>query len=160
VDIQTIDNAYESVQRQSQDTAAKLQTLGQKLQRAAQAGDQNAREWLLDLREIALAVRDEESQVAGLLQAIHGFAANQIQQPPPQQQPYPMQQPYPAQPPYAPQPPYPAQPPYAPQPPYPPQQPGYGAQNPLSGFLNSGFGRALEMGAGIGLGEDLIGRLF
>lgn len=148
MDIQTIDNTYDAVQRQSQDTAAKLQTLAQKLQAAAQAGDQNAREWLLDLREIALAVRDEESQVAALLQAIHGFAANQLQQPYPSQQPYPVQQPYPAQ--QA----------YAPQPPYPPQPAGYGAQNPLNGFLNSGFGRALEMGAGIGLGEDLIGRLF
>ena len=30
----------------------------------------------------------------------------------------------------------------------------------LGGFLNSGFGRAMEMGAGIGLGEDLINSIF
>jgi hypothetical protein len=153
VDIQAIDNAYQALQRESQDTAAKLQTLGQKLQSAAQAGDQNAREWMLDLREIALAVRDEESQVAALLRAIHGFATNQLQQPP-QSSP---QQSYPPDS-YAPQQPYPPQP-YPAQQPYPPQA-GYGAQNPLSGFLNSGFGRAVEMGAGLGLGEDLIDRLF
>lgn len=146
MDIQAIENAYQALQNESRETAAKLQTLGQKLQSAAQAGDQNAREWLLDLREIALAVRDEESQVAGLLQAIHGFAANQLEAP---QQPYVQQQPYQQQP---------YQQPY-PQQPY-PQQPGYASQNPISGFLNSGFGRAIEMGAGIGLGEDLIDRLF
>jgi len=28
------------------------------------------------------------------------------------------------------------------------------------GFLNSGFGRAMEMGAGIGLGEDLVNSMF
>jgi hypothetical protein len=30
----------------------------------------------------------------------------------------------------------------------------------LGGFLNSGFGRAMELGAGIGLGEDLINSIF
>jgi hypothetical protein len=152
MDIQTIDNAYQALQREAQDTGAKMQTLAQKLQAAAQAGDQRAREWLLDLREIALAVRDEESQVATLLQAMHTFTAGQLQAPP-QQQPY-QQTPYQQAP----------QQPYAPQP-YPPQQayePGYngGGGNPLSGFLNSGFGRAVETGLGFGLGEDLIERIF
>ncbi len=30
----------------------------------------------------------------------------------------------------------------------------------LGGFLNSGFGRAIEMGAGFGLGDDLINSIF
>jgi hypothetical protein len=30
----------------------------------------------------------------------------------------------------------------------------------LSDFLNSGFGRAIEMGAGFGIGDDLINKLF
>jgi len=30
----------------------------------------------------------------------------------------------------------------------------------LGSFLNSGFGRAMELGAGIGLGEDLINSIF
>ncbi|HXL61406.1 MAG TPA: hypothetical protein VN959_12195, partial [Mycobacterium sp.] len=42
-----------------------------KLSTAAAAGDQNAREWGLDLKEIALAIRDEQSTTTGLLQAIH-----------------------------------------------------------------------------------------
>jgi hypothetical protein len=29
-----------------------------------------------------------------------------------------------------------------------------------SDFLNSGFGRAIEMGAGFGIGDDLINKLF
>jgi hypothetical protein len=148
VEIQAIDNAYLALQRQATDTAGKLQALAQKLQIAAQAGDQRAREWLLDLREVALAVREEESQVGSLLQAMHDFTANQLQAPPqqPYQQPY-QQQPYQQQ-------------PYQQQP-YPPQQQyNSGGGNPLSGFLNSGFGRAIETGLGFGLGEDLIERIF
>jgi hypothetical protein len=145
VEIQAIDNAYQALQRQAADTAGKLQALAQKLQAAAQSGDQRAREWLLDLREVALAVREEESQVGSLLQAMHGFTANQLQAPPPQ----PYQQPYQQQ-----------QQPYQQQP-YPPQQQyNSGGGNPLSGFLNSGFGRAIETGLGFGLGEDLIERIF
>jgi hypothetical protein len=30
----------------------------------------------------------------------------------------------------------------------------------FGGFLGGGFGRAMEMGAGIGLGEDLINSIF
>ena len=80
----------------------------------------------------------QQVQVNGLLQAIHSFVDNshqQLQQQSPQYQ----QQ-------------------YAPQ----PQQMGVGmlggggGGGMLGGFLNSGFGRAMELGAGIGLGEDLI----
>jgi hypothetical protein len=149
MDIQTIDSAYAQLQSEAADTSAKLQALAGKLQAAAQSGDQNAREWLLDLREIALAVRDEESQVGSLLQAMHGFAVNQMQPPA-----------------VAPQPAYPAPPPPGygyPQQGYPQQgypQQGYGGGNPLSGFMNSGFGRAVEMGLGFGLGDDLINKIF
>jgi hypothetical protein len=37
---------------------------------------------------------------------------------------------------------------------------GGGGGGMLSGLLNSGFGRAMEVGAGIGLGEDLINSIF
>ena len=45
------------------------------------------------------------------------------------------------------------------------QMPAYGHQyggrgGGLGGFLNSGFGRAIEMGAGFGLGDDLINSIF
>jgi hypothetical protein len=50
---------------------------------------------------------------------------------------------------------------YAPQP---PGSPGFGyppqGGNPLGGFLNSGFGRAIETGLGFGLGDDLINKIF
>lgn len=149
MDIQTIDNAYAQLQQQAAQTSQKLQALAAKLQAAAQNGDPNAREWMLDLREVALAVQAEENQAGALLQAMHGFAVSTLQQ-----QPAYLTQPNYAPPPnYAPQPPgYPAQPPgYA----YPPQ-----GANPMSGFLNSGFGRAVEMGLGFGLGDDLINKIF
>lgn len=145
MDVQTIDQQYQQLQGQSQQTAQALQLLGGKLQAAAQGGDQQAREWLLDLRELALAFRSEQDQVASLLQALHGFVANeaqmQSQMAPPQQQGW-GQAGYPQ-----------SQPGYAP-----PQQQQNGGM--LGGFLNSGFGRAIEMGAGFGIGDDLINKIF
>ena len=152
MDVQTIDQQYAQLQGQSQQTGQALQMLGAKLQAAAQAGDQQAREWMLDLRELALALRSEQDQVSNLLQALHAFVANaaqmQNQAAAPQQAAW-GQAPG-TQPSYAPQPGFSQPPPgYAP-----PQQGGM-----LGGFLNSGFGRAIEMGAGFGLGEDLLSKI-
>ncbi len=114
-----------------------MQDFAQKLQGAAQSGDQNAKEWLLDLKQIALDVKDEQMQVNNLLTALHQFVANAEQQaqqaPPPQQAAY--------------------------------QQPmrggfGMGGGGMFGGLLGGGFGRAMEMGAGIGLGQDLINSIF
>ena len=146
MDVQTIDQQYQQLQGQSQQTAQALQLLGGKLQAAAQGGDQQAREWLLDLRELALAFRSEQDQVSNLLQALHGFVANEAQMqsqmapPPPQQQGWGQAAYQQSQPGYA-----------------PPQQQAGGM---LGGFLNSGFGRAIEMGAGFGIGDDLINKIF
>jgi hypothetical protein len=143
MDIQTVNNQYGQLQTQAQQTVGELQSLAQKMQAAAQAGNMDAREWLLDLRSIALAIRAEQNQVANLLQSIQGMLANQQQAPqgpwggPPQGYP---QQGYP--------------------------QPGYGYPQPpqqggiFGSFLNSGFGRALEMGAGFGIGEEVIDKIF
>ncbi len=156
MDVQTIDQQYRQLQGQSQQTGQALQTLGAKLQAAVQGGDQQAREWLLDLRELALAFRAEQDQVGTLLQSLHGFVANeaqaqaqaqaQYQQPAfaqqqPQQQPWGAPQAGSVQPGQG----------------YPPPQTGTGL---LGGFLNSGFGRAIEMGAGFGIGDDLINKIF
>jgi hypothetical protein len=37
---------------------------------------------------------------------------------------------------------------------------GMGGGGMFGGLLGGGFGRAMEMGAGIGLGEDLINSIF
>ncbi len=151
MDTETIDQEYNQLQTEFQDVANTVQEFAAKLQAAAQGGDQNAREWLLDLKQIALDIKDEQMQVTALLQAIHGWATNQAQAaaappppPPPQQQP---QATYQA----------------PPQPVYVQQGPGMyggGGRGGFGGFLNSGFGRAMEMGAGIGLGQDLINNIF
>ena len=138
MDIQTIDNQYNQLQSQAKQTVTELQSLARKLQAAAQAGDQNAREWFLDLKSVALAIQAEQNQVSNLLQALHGFVANQAQQMP--------------QAPWGNAPSYPAQPAY---PAYPQQGGGI-----FGGFLNSGFGRALELGAGFGIGEEIIDKIF
>jgi hypothetical protein len=136
MDTSTIDQAYGQLQAEFQDVAKSIQALAEKLQTAAQGGDQNAKEWLLDLKQVALDVKDEQVQVNSLLQAIHGFIDNsnqQLQQMPQQQMS--------------------------------PQMGGmFGGGGRgggmFGGFLNGGFGRAMEMGAGIGLGEDLINSIF
>ena len=148
MDIQTIDQEYQQLQSQSQETIQEIRTLADKFQSAAKSGNQDAREWLLDLKSIALAVQAEQNQVSQLLQAIHGFVANQnaVIQAAPAQQVAPWTQ----------------QPAMAPGG-YPagyvhPQQGGLGGM--LGSFLNSGFGRAIEMGAGFGIGDDLINKIF
>ena len=74
MDTSSIDQAYGQLQAEFQDVAKSVQTLAEKLQAAAQGGDTNAREWLLDLKQIALDVKDEQIQATGLLQEIHRWA--------------------------------------------------------------------------------------
>ncbi|HEX4022921.1 MAG TPA: hypothetical protein VHX63_17380 [Acidobacteriaceae bacterium] len=135
MDIQTIDQQYNQLQGASQQVIQELKDLAAKLQAEQNNGNQNAREWLLDLKEVALAIQQQQQQTMNLLQAIHGFVANQNQ--------IYSQQGY--------------------------GQPGYGQpmmgtpmqqQGALGGFLNSGFGRAVTMGLGFGLGDDLINKIF
>lgn len=138
MDIQTIDQQYSQLQNASQQVAQELKELATKLQAESTGGNQQAREWVLDLKEIALAIQSQQQQTMNLLQAIHGFVSNQNQAynadyPAPTQGGYP-------------------QPGFAP----PMTQPTGG----LGGFLQSGFGRAMEMGLGFGLGDDLMRKLF
>lgn len=143
MDIRTIDQNYEQLQQQSQQTVQAITSLAQKLQAAASEGDQQAREWLLDLKEITLGFQQEQNQMTNLLQAIHNFVANQSQQPQPPvyQQPQPQYQ----QPMYQ-------QPQYYQQPMY--QQSGFG------GFMGSSFGQAIATGAGFAIGEEIIEDIF
>lgn len=57
MDTDTVDRQFSALQQQAQQTASLIATLAGKLSTAAAAGDPNAREWGLDLKEIALAIR-------------------------------------------------------------------------------------------------------
>jgi len=139
MDTETIDQEYKQLQGEFEDAAKSVQEFAQKLQSAADGGDEKAKEYLLDLKQIALDIKDEQMQVNNLLSALHQFVANAAQQ---------------------------AQAAPAPQQPMPQQQMGRGGfgmgggGGMFGGFLGGGFGRAMEMGAGIGLGEDLINSIF
>jgi hypothetical protein len=153
MDVQAIDQEYTQLQTQAQQTIGALGALAEKLRTAAQSGNQDAREWMLDLKEIALAMQAEQNQVAALLQALHGFVANQMPQAaaPPSPWTGAPAQPWGGQP---------QAPGYPPPGPY-SQQPQAGNMGGmLGGFLNSGFGRAIEMGAGFGIGDDIISGIF
>ena len=135
MDPETVDQNYAQLQQQGQQTAALIQALASKLQAAAAAGDPNAREWALDLKEITLGVQQEEGQVSLLLQSIHAMVDNHVQTavPPEYQQPQYQQPQY---------------------------QQGAGGGGTLQRFLGGGFGRAIVTGAGFGIGDDLINKIF
>mgnify|MGYP001550693016 CR=1 FL=1 len=143
MDVQTIDQQYSQLQSASQQVYEELKDLATKLQTESANGNPQAREWVLDLKEVALAIQAQQQQTAALLQAIHGFVASQNQAlvPTSYQSGYPQ--------------------PNSPQSGFlqsgTPAQPQQGG---LGGFLQSGFGRAMEMGLGFGLGNDLMNKLF
>ncbi len=144
MDIQTIDQQYSQMQTASQQVIQEMKDLAAKLQAEQNSGNANAREWLLDLKEVALAIQQQQQQTANLLQAIHGFVANQNQA---YAQPGYAQQNY-------------AQPAFGQPIMGTPMQPQGGLGGAFGGFLNSSFGRAVEMGLGFGLGDDLINKIF
>ncbi len=146
MDIETIDRNYEQLQKEAQDTIQALTALAGKLQAASDKGDPNAREWMLDLKEIALSIQEEENQATSLLQSIHDLIVNNLQA-----QPTPAYQPAPP----PPQPTYQQAPVYQQAPAYPQQGGGM-----LSRLTGSGFGRAIVTGAGFGIGADIINSIF
>ena len=147
MDTNAVDGRFAQLQQQAEGTASLIQALATKLSAAA-ATDGSAREWALDLREIALAVRDEQTTTTELLQSIHALVDEHVQQTPAMPAyppPVTYAQPQRYQPQYAPQP---AQ--------YQPAQGG----GTLQHFLGGRFGQAIVSGAGIGIGDDLVNSIF
>jgi hypothetical protein len=139
VDTDTVDRQFSALQQQADQTASLIAALAGKLSTAAAGGDPNAREWGLDLKEIALAIRDEQSSTTALLQSIHAVIDNHVDAAP--------------QPAYYPPPLEYGQPPQACQQPAP-------AGGALQRFLGGRFGQAMVTGAGIGVGDDIVNSIF
>ena len=138
MDLPTIDPPYNQLQQPAHHSAQALQPLGSNMQTASQTGDMQAREWSLDLRELALSFQAEQQQVTNLLQQLHAALTNAASN----------QQPVAA-----------AQSPYDAQPPV--QVVGQAQDNGFfSNILNSGFARSVEAGAGFSIGNDLIKEIF
>jgi hypothetical protein len=79
MDTQTIDQEFEKLQTEFKDVAGTVTSLAKKLQAAEAAGDGNATEWLTDLKQVAKDIDDEQAQAHALLLAIHGFITNLAQ---------------------------------------------------------------------------------
>ena len=152
MDTETVERQFTALQSQGQQTATLVQRLADKLSAAVAAGDPNAREWGLDLKEIALSIRDEENTTSELLQSIHTLVDNHVETNPPVVQPY-----------FAPATHY-AQPAQSPAPYQPPPQPQYQQPAPSSGglhrFLGGAFGQAIVTGVGFGIGDDIVNSIF
>ncbi len=142
MDLQTVEQQYQQLQAEAQGVSQAIQALAAKMQQGSEKNP-DSREWLLDLKQLALNIQQEQMQVMGLLQAMHQAVQNDMA----------MQQAggFGQQPSW--QPGYPQTP-----------QAGYSNQGQGGGFLNSlehsGFGQALMMGAGFGIGDDLINSIF
>ncbi|HZP71960.1 MAG TPA: hypothetical protein VFA97_01145 [Gaiellaceae bacterium] len=148
MDAQTIDQEYEKLQTEFQDVATSVQTLAEKLQTAAQGGDANATAWLADLKQIALDISDEQIQANTLLTAIHGFITSAASGADAEGK----------EPLFAPG--------HEPEQQAPPPRAGglfgggmFGGPM-MGGYMGGGFARAMEMGAGVGLGQTLVNSIF
>ena len=136
MDVQTIDKEYDQLKQETDQAGQEIQTLAQKLQAAVGGGDANAREWLLDLKSVALQVQQEQLQMQTLLQALHDFIVNNVDQQPVQQAPQNQQQNLQS------------------------QRGGGGGMGLLGNFMGGGFGQAMKTGVGFGIGDMLIGSIF
>jgi hypothetical protein len=140
LDVQTIDQEFAQLQQESGAVAQALATFAGKLQTASDGGSTDAKEWLLDLKSLALQVQEEQLQMQTLLQALHGFADTTLQQVAAPSSTATATAPAPAP---------------APQP---------EATGMLSRFRGSGFGQAMTQGAGMGAGfaiaDSVINSLF
>lgn len=142
MDTQTIDQEYEQLETEFQDVAKSVAALADKLQAAAQSGDANAASWVADLKQIAHDIDEEQTQAKVLLLAIHRFigaSAGDGGNPPlfaPGQAPPPAPPPAPAQP------------------------GGLFGGGMMGGYFGGGFARAMEMGAGMAVGQSLVSAIF
>ncbi|MFN2608919.1 MAG: hypothetical protein ABR511_13695 [Acidimicrobiales bacterium] len=80
MNVETVDQQYQLLEQESQQVAQTIANLAAKMQAAGESSVPQARDWLLDLRGIALQVQQEQLQVQALLQALHGLAVNTMQQ--------------------------------------------------------------------------------
>ncbi|MGE4546650.1 MAG: hypothetical protein AB7E28_02635 [Desulfurella sp.] len=83
MDISLIDQEYQKLQDESNNLAQKIQAFANKLQQAKESGSSDAKEWILDFKEIALAIQSEQNQMFSLLLSIHENASN-VQNPNPE----------------------------------------------------------------------------
>jgi hypothetical protein len=134
VDVATIDQEYQQLQQESGELTQTIQDFATKLKTAGDAGDEQAKEWVLDLKGVALQIQQEQLQMQALLVALHDFVGSALQQAP--------QAPAVA----AVEPVQPVQEAAA------PTQSGGGL---FSHFRSGGFGQAMTQGVGVGVGFGL-----
>ena len=88
MDVEAVDQEYQQLQQESQQLTQAIQGFATKLQAA---GDAQAKEWVLDLKDVALQIQQEQLQMQALLQALHGLMVNSMQQVPQAQAAAPVQ---------------------------------------------------------------------
>ena len=144
MNLETVEQQYQQLQAEAQGVSQAMQALAAKMQQGSEKNP-DAREWMLDLKQLALNIQQEQMQGMAVMQSMHQAVQNDMaamrNQNGAQWQPgYPQ----------------------TPQLGYPQQQvsaPGNGGGF-LSSLEHSGFGQAIMMGAGFGIGDDIINSIF
>jgi hypothetical protein len=136
MDVATVDQEYQQLQQEAGALTQAIQDFATKLQTAGDAGDAQAKEWVLDLKGIALQIQQEQLQTQSLLVALHDFVNNNLQQQAP------------------------AAPAVGSGPAAAPLQEPQAQTQPassglLSHFRSSGFGQSMTQGVGLGVGFGL-----
>jgi hypothetical protein len=84
MDVETVDHEFAQLQQEGQQVGEAIEGLATKMKAAGDGGDATAKDWMLDLKGIALQIQQEQLQVQALLQALHDYANNNsVQQAPP-----------------------------------------------------------------------------
>lgn len=136
MDNNTLQQQATQLQQLFQQNRQNLQQMAQRLQARVTQGDQDAREMLLDLREAAIGIQQEQQQAMALIQQLAQAAPTPAQ---------PVQQPVLSSG-YA----VPAQAPVS----------GSSGGGLFSELAHSGIGRAIAWGAGFAIGEDIVDDIF
>ena len=78
MDLVTLEQQYRQLLQEDQGVIQGLQALAAKLKTAAEGGHQDAREWMQDLKNLALSIQAEQQQMMVLLQALHQATQNEV----------------------------------------------------------------------------------
>jgi len=77
MNLQTVEQQYQQLQAEAQGVSQAIQALAAKMQQGSEKNP-DAREWLLDLKQLALNIQQEQMQVMAVMQVMHQAVQNDM----------------------------------------------------------------------------------